>query len=199
MTMRGHFIDGREVKGSSGVGFESIDPSTEEPAGHYSSGSVEDIDLAVRSAARAQRGDWSRTTPAERGRLLHGLADLLLADKDSLSAMETTDVGKPLKEARGDIDGVVATFRYNAGAADKLEGASIPLGPAFVDFTILEPIGVTRPIADTPNRRRPLTWPPSIAHPRCSLATRSDNSARRPRRLPVPSRAARAARPGPAS
>ena len=42
-----------------------------------------------------------------------------------------------------DVDGEVATLRYNAGAADKLEGATIPHGPRFVDFTVLEPIGVT--------------------------------------------------------
>ena len=82
-------------------------------------------------------------TPAERGRLLLKLADAVAAAKDEIALMETLDVGKPLKELRGDVDGVVATLIYNAGAADKMEGATIPLGPAFMDFTIMEPIGVT--------------------------------------------------------
>ena len=43
----------------------------------------------------------------------------------------------------GDIDGVVSTLRYNAGAADKIEGSTIPLAREFIDFTILEPLGVT--------------------------------------------------------
>ncbi|HEX5796582.1 MAG TPA: aldehyde dehydrogenase family protein, partial [Geminicoccaceae bacterium] len=43
----------------------------------------------------------------------------------------------------GDVDGAVATLLYNAGAADKIEGATIPLGPEVVDFTLLEPLGVT--------------------------------------------------------
>ena len=88
-------------------------------------------------------GDWSRLTPAERGRMMFRLADLIAADRDRLARLETLDVGKPLKDSLGDIDGVVTTLRYNAGAADKMEGSTIPLGPAFVDFTILEPLGVT--------------------------------------------------------
>src|SRR5205823_12767127 len=45
--------------------------------------------------------------------------------------------------AQCDIDGVVATLRYNAGAADKIEGDSIPLEMEHLDFTLLEPLGVT--------------------------------------------------------
>ena len=83
-------------------------------------------------------------TPAARGRLLLRLADAIAAHKEELAlTSRPLDVGKPLKESRGDVDGVVATLIYNAGAADKMEGATIPLGPAFVDFTLMEPIGVT--------------------------------------------------------
>jgi aldehyde dehydrogenase (NAD+) len=88
-------------------------------------------------------GEWGRLAPAERGRLMFRLADLIVADKGRLARLETLDVGKPLKDSLGDIDGVAATLRYNAGAADKMEGSTIPLGPAFIDFTILEPLGVT--------------------------------------------------------
>jgi aldehyde dehydrogenase (NAD+) len=71
------------------------------------------------------------------------LADLIAANRDELARLETIDVGKPLKDSLGDIDGVVTTLRYNAGAADKMQGETIPLGPDVVDFTLLEPIGVT--------------------------------------------------------
>ena len=49
----------------------------------------------------------------------------------------------PMGLARGEVEGAVATLLYNAGAADKIEGATIPLGPEVVDFTLLEPLGVT--------------------------------------------------------
>jgi acyl-CoA reductase-like NAD-dependent aldehyde dehydrogenase len=143
MDASGHFIDGALVKGTDGASFDSVDPSTEEIAGRHARGNAADVDAAVSAAERARHGAWAEMTPAARGAILFRLADLCLADKDRLAALETADMGKPLKESRGDVDGVAATLRYNAGAADKLEGATIPLGPAFVDFTVLEPVGVT--------------------------------------------------------
>jgi aldehyde dehydrogenase (NAD+) len=143
MTRAELFIDGEWVQPASGKTFATIDPSTEETIGEVARGDATDVDRAARAADHALRGPWSRMTPAERGRLLLKLADAIAAAKDEIALMETLDVGKPLKESRGDVDGVVSTLIYNAGAADKMEGATIPLGPAFVDFTMLEPIGVT--------------------------------------------------------
>ena len=143
MTRAELFIDGEWVQPASGKTFATIDPSTEETIGEVARGDATDVDRAARAADHALRGPWSRMTPAERGRLLLKLADAIAAAKDEIALMETLDVGKPLKESRGDVDGVVSTLIYNAGAADKMEGATIPLGPAFVDFTVLEPIGVT--------------------------------------------------------
>ncbi len=143
MTRAELFIDGEWVQPASGKTFATIDPSTEETIGEVARGDATDVDRAARAADHALRGPWSRMTPAERGRLLLKLADAITAAKDEIALMETLDVGKPLKESRGDVDGVVSTLIYNAGAADKMEGTTIPLGPAFVDFTMLEPIGVT--------------------------------------------------------
>jgi aldehyde dehydrogenase (NAD+) len=136
-------IAGRPVQAASGQRFATLDPATEEPIAEVARGGAEDVDAAVRAAHAALHGEWSQITPAARGRVLLRLADLVAAHKEELAALETADVGKPLKEARGDVDGVVATLIYNAGAADKMEGATIPLGPSVVDFTLLEPLGVT--------------------------------------------------------
>lgn len=138
-----HFIDGRWRSSADGRTFESIDPSTEETLVSVARGGPVDIDLAVAAAGRAQRGDWRTTTPTERGKLLFKVADMLEADAERFALLETLDVGKPVKESLGDVRGVCATLRYNAGAADKMEGATIPLGQDFVDFTMLEPLGVT--------------------------------------------------------
>jgi len=137
------FIGGEFVRPAAGRSFANLDPSTEAPLGPVARGDAADVDRAVRAADAALRGPWREITPAARGRLLLELARRIGERKEELARLETLDVGKPLKESRGDIDGVVATLLYNAGAADKLEGASIPLGPAFVDFTLMEPIGVT--------------------------------------------------------
>jgi aldehyde dehydrogenase (NAD+) len=137
------FIDGAWTKPAAGRSFVTVDPSTEEAIGTVARADAADVDRAAVAADRALRGAWREMTPAARGRLLLRLAEAIGARKEEIALIETLDVGKPLKESRGDVDGVVATLIYNAGAADKLEGATIPLGPAFVDFTIMEPIGVT--------------------------------------------------------
>ena len=136
-------IAGRAVPAASGQRFATLDPATETPIVEVARGGAADVDAAVRAAHDAFHGDWRKVTPAARGRILLRLADLVAAHKEELAALETADVGKPLKEARGDVDGVVSTLIYNAGAADKMEGATIPLGPSVVDFTLMEPLGVT--------------------------------------------------------
>ena len=137
------FIADEWVAPESGATFATIDPSTEEPIEEIARADARDVDRAVQAASRAMSGPWREMAPAERGRLLFRLADAIEAARDELALLETTDVGKPLKRSRGDVDGVVATLRYNAGAADKLEGTTVPLGPEVVDFTLLEPLGVT--------------------------------------------------------
>ena len=137
------FIDGAWQAPARGGTFASIDPSTEEPLATVARGTAEDVDRAVAAAARAMTGPWSALTPAERGRRLFDLADRILAEREALALIETRDVGKPLAGSRDDIDGVVTTLRYNAGAADKMQGETIPLGSAMIDFTLLEPVGVT--------------------------------------------------------
>jgi aldehyde dehydrogenase (NAD+) len=150
------FIAGKAIPAASGRRFTTIDPSFEEPIAEVARGGPADVDAAVRAAHEAFYGPWSGVTPAARGRLLLRLADLVGAHKEELAALETADVGKPLKESRGDVDGVVATLIYNAGAADKMEGATIPLGSGVVDFTLLEPLGVTAHIV-------PWNYPLSMA------------------------------------
>jgi aldehyde dehydrogenase (NAD+) len=137
------FIDDAFEASSSGATFATVDPSNEAELAQAARGNAVDVDRAVAAARRATRGEWREITPAERGRMLFRLADTILSHKEEIAGIETLDVGKPLKEARGDVDGVAATLRYNAGAADKLEGATIPLGRSVIDFTLLEPAGVT--------------------------------------------------------
>jgi aldehyde dehydrogenase (NAD+) len=138
-----NFIDNKWLPPTANEYLESIDPATELPLGRFARSSAADVGRAVGAAHTATTGDWARLPPSDRGRLMFRLADLILADKERIARLETLDVGKPLKDSLGDVDGVAATLRYNAGAADKLEGQTIPLGPDFVDFTLLEPLGVT--------------------------------------------------------
>jgi aldehyde dehydrogenase (NAD+) len=136
-------IDGEWVDAKAGETFETVDPSTEAVICSVPRGRAADIDAAVKAAHAALTGPWGQMTPFERGRLLFKLADLAEKNRERLAYLERIDVGKPVAEALGDMNGVAGCFRYNAGAADKMEGATIPLGKDFVDYTSLEPIGVT--------------------------------------------------------
>jgi aldehyde dehydrogenase (NAD+) len=138
-----NFIDNTWVKPSTNAFLDTINPATEEPIAQFARSSAVDVALAAQAAHRARYGKWSTLTPAERAGLMFRLADFVSEDRDRLARVETLDVGKPLKDSLGDIDGVVATLRYNAGAVDKLEGNTVPLGPGYIDFTLLEPLGVT--------------------------------------------------------
>lgn len=137
------FINNQWSDAHSGETFETINPSTETVVTSVARAGETDVDRAVRAAHEAMSGPWAKVTPAERGTMLFKLADLVEANQDALAEIETLDVGKPLGDARGDMGGVASTFRYNAGAADKMEGATIPLGPDYVDYTVMEPLGVT--------------------------------------------------------
>ena len=137
------FIASGWTPARDGRTFEVIDPSTEEVLATVARGGQEDVDDAVAAARAAFDGPWRRVTPQERGRLLYRLARELEARVDEFAELETLDTGKPLSQARGEISGCVGYLDYYAGAADKIHGETIPLGPGYLNYTVLEPLGVT--------------------------------------------------------
>jgi aldehyde dehydrogenase (NAD+) len=74
------------------------------------------------------------------------VGELVREHAEELAALESRDQGKPLTQARSDMSGAARYFEYYAGAADKLEGTSVPVGPDQLDFTIREPYGVSAQI-----------------------------------------------------
>jgi aldehyde dehydrogenase (NAD+) len=138
----GHFINGRWCASHSGRTMPSFDPGTGRVHADVAAGDADDVNDAVASAAQAFKA-WRVRLPAERARILHRAADLIRARADRLAVAECLDSGKPLSEAAGDVRSAARTFEYYAGAADKLQGDSIPLGPGYVAYTVHEPVGVT--------------------------------------------------------
>lgn len=142
----GHFIGGQFVAPASGRTMESDDPGRGRPFARFPAGDSEDVARAVTAARLAMRGPWRTAKPAERGRVLQKAAELLRVRADRFAVVEALDAGKKLSEALGDVAGVARAFEYYAGAADKLQGDSIPLGPDYVGLTIDEPVGVAAQI-----------------------------------------------------
>ncbi|MCV5185499.1 aldehyde dehydrogenase family protein, partial [Escherichia coli] len=92
--------------------------ATGEQFAEVAAGDETDVDAAVKAALRAFQGPWSKITPAERGRLLYRVAELIEARAEELAAAETLDSGKPLAANRHiDLPFCVDFWRFYAGAA----------------------------------------------------------------------------------
>ena len=128
----------------SGKTFPTINPATGDKICDVQEGDKGDIDKAVKAAKDAFRWNspWRKLDASGRGRLLNKLADLIERDHEYLARLETTDNGKPYKEAYLDIFGVIGTYRYYAGWADKIHGKTIPVDGPYMSMTRIEPVGV---------------------------------------------------------
>ncbi|MFS0850324.1 aldehyde dehydrogenase [Novosphingobium panipatense] len=143
-----------EWRGATGGGvLETIDPASGKVIGTIPDATAHDVDAAV-AAARSAQAAWAATPPAERARILWKIADLIEANIDELSELESLDQGKPLYVARwAEIPGAVSQFRFFAGQAMAIEGQTItpsityqPAGKEMRAWTVREPVGVVAAI-----------------------------------------------------
>jgi phenylacetaldehyde dehydrogenase len=143
-------IDGRFVPAVSGKTFSVYNPSTGEVVAQVPEAEAEDVNRAVLAARRAfDEGPWSKTSSADRGKMLWKIADLLEANLEEFAELESIDNGKPVSVARvADVPLAVDMFRYMAGWATKLGGSTLSFGTpgAFHSYTMREPIGVVAQI-----------------------------------------------------
>jgi aldehyde dehydrogenase (NAD+)/betaine-aldehyde dehydrogenase len=136
-------IGGEWVAAASGETFETRDPATGDVVAVVPRARAADVERAIAAARRAfESGPWPATPPAERGRILMRIAHGIRAQLEELARLETLDTGKPLRQARADVEVAARYFEFYAGAADKVLGQVIPLGPGFLDYTLREPMGV---------------------------------------------------------
>jgi betaine-aldehyde dehydrogenase len=119
---------------------EVIEPATELVMAELPRAGVEEVDAAVARAKAAYPG-WRAVAPPDRAALLRGLAEAIDERHEELARLEARNAGKPIGDARGEIGMVVETFRYYAGAPERLLGQTIPVAGG-VDMTFREPLGV---------------------------------------------------------
>lgn len=137
-----HWIDGGWQPARAGRAMETWDAGSARAYARFAAGDADDIADAVASSRSGLAGPWGRMAPAERGRILLAGAEAIRRHADRLAVAEALDVGKPVAEADGDVRGAARAFEYYAGAVDKLQGESIPLGSGYIAFTLNEPVGV---------------------------------------------------------
>jgi aldehyde dehydrogenase (NAD+) len=146
-TTEGLIIDGQRVNASDGQTFEVYDPSSGEVLASVAKATKADIARAVQSArATLDAKAWGGILPAERGRIMFRMAQAIRERTEELATLESRDNGKPLRQARTDVQVAARYFEFFGGIADKIMGNTIPLGPGFLDYTIREPIGVSAQI-----------------------------------------------------
>ncbi|MGI9291767.1 MAG: aldehyde dehydrogenase [Gammaproteobacteria bacterium] len=142
-----YFVDNSWHQPASGQYFDSENPANGEVWARVPDCNSDDVDRAVTAAKAAfYEGPWGRMLPAERGRLMRRIGDVISKNADHLGAVETRDNGKlpknitpSLKPAAWQVD----SFHYYAGMCDKFEGNLIPAeAPDIHNYLKWEPFGV---------------------------------------------------------
>jgi len=119
---------------------EVVEPATEQVMAEVPRAGVEETDAAVLRAREAFPA-WRSLSAEMRAGVLYQLTDALEERLEDLARIEARNVGKPISDARAEMAMVVETFRYYAGAPQRLLGETIPVGGG-VNMTFREPLGV---------------------------------------------------------
>ncbi|WP_071673496.1 NAD-dependent succinate-semialdehyde dehydrogenase [Nioella nitratireducens] len=136
------YVGGKWVAAEDNAVLRVTDPATGDLVGEVASLSEADSAAAV-DAAQAAFADWAHTLPQERSTLLRRWFDLMIAHKEDLARIMVLEQGKPLSEARGEIDYAASFVEYYAEEAKRpnIEGVTSHLPDAEVELW-LEPVGV---------------------------------------------------------
>jgi aldehyde dehydrogenase (NAD+)/betaine-aldehyde dehydrogenase len=173
----GLFINGESIEASSGETRELIEPATGEPLATVAMAGEEDVDRAVDAARAALEGAWAKTSPTERSRLLHALADALVANRKELAELEARNVGKAIGSVKAELAQAVENFRFYGSAIGSIGGRSNPLGGSLLFYSLKEPVGVCGQIVPWNYPLMMTTWKlaPALAAG-CTIVLKPDSA-----------------------
>src|SRR6202051_4525231 len=120
---------------------EVASPGTGESLGQVVEGNAADAEAAI-AAAKAAFRDWRRVVPSERATMLRAIAPGLRQNGGELAMIDAADCGNPYSEMVRDANMGAAQLEFYAGLVTEMKGASIPMGPDVVNFSVREPCGV---------------------------------------------------------
>jgi malonate-semialdehyde dehydrogenase (acetylating)/methylmalonate-semialdehyde dehydrogenase len=142
MRQIGHWIDGKQVPGTSGRFADVFNPATGEVQARVALASRAELDAAVASAAKAQVA-WGATNPQKRGRVMMELVRLINRDMDKLAEMLSSEHGKTFPDAKGDIQRGLEVIEFCIGAPHLLKGEfTDSAGPGIDMYSLRQPLGV---------------------------------------------------------
>ena len=138
----GLFIDGEWKEGTSEESITATSPATGEELGEITLGTTKDVDTAV-TAAKQTQSTFESLTNFERASIIHEMADVIESDITSLSKWLSADQGKPLTEAKTELELAAEMYRDAAENVKRIEGSTISAkDPDSRIFTIRQPHGV---------------------------------------------------------
>ena len=138
----GHWINGMHVAGKSGRKAEVFNPATGEVQAHVALASKAELDAAVADAAVAQV-KWGGTNPQRRARVMMEFVRLLNRDMDKLALALSSEHGKTVPDAKGDIQRGLEVIEFCIGAPHLLKGEfTDSAGPGIDMYSMRQPIGV---------------------------------------------------------
>ena len=140
----GLFVDGESAGGAETR--ELTEPASGEPLGTIQLAGETEIDTAVAAARAALDGAWGKTPASERSRLLHALADAIVANRKELAELESRNVGKAISSVKAELAQAVENFRFYGSAIASIAGRANPIGGSLLTYTLREPVGVAAQI-----------------------------------------------------
>jgi aldehyde dehydrogenase (NAD+)/betaine-aldehyde dehydrogenase len=173
----GLFINGEPTESSTGELRDLVEPATGEPLAKAAMAGEHDVERAVDAARTALEGDWGRTPPSERSRLLHALADALVANRKELAELEARNVGKAISSVKAELAQAIENFRFYASSIASIGGRSNPLGGSLLFYSLKEPVGVCGQIVPWNYPLMMTTWKlaPALAAG-CTIVLKPDSA-----------------------
>lgn len=137
-------IDGHDAEAGTGQRFERTSPAHDVVVGTYPEAGEDDVAMAVRGAGKAfLDGPWPRLSGRDRCAVLLRVAELIRRDAEELARLEVLESGKPISQARDEIDASAELWAYAATLARHAYGdAHNALGEDVLAMVLHEPVGV---------------------------------------------------------
>jgi len=137
-----HFIDGKLVEGQSGRMGDVFNPATGDVTAQVPMASADEVRTAIASSAAALPG-WAGTPPARRTQVLFKFRELLIKHMDELAELLSSEHGKTLPDAKGELGRGLEVVEFSCGIPQALKGEySENVGSNVDSYTIRQPVGV---------------------------------------------------------
>ncbi len=146
MTSHLLFINGEFRDCASARRIAQTNPVTEEVFAEVASAGVPELEAAVQGAHDAFTREWRDLSPRKRTDVLFNIARGIRSRAEELAQLECRNIGKPISDARDEIELGARIFDYYAGGVTRLFGQTIPVGRGGFDFTLRQPMGVVAAI-----------------------------------------------------